>query len=90
MYQPNLQKAYDSLGQGYLIAARRSLAAGDKTKAKEYVLGIKDIINQVQARKKSYPPEVFSLWRDEPFLDVSLELKNSWAEAQELLKRVKS
>lgn len=89
-HQPNLQKAYESLAEGYLIAAKRCLEAGDKTKAKEYLLGIKDTINQVQTRKKSIPSEVLSLWRDEPLSVDSPVLQNSWSEAQELLKTVSS
>lgn len=85
-YQPNLQKAYNSLAEGYLVAARRSLNAGDPAKANEYLLGIRDIINQVQTRKKSYPADVFPLWKDEPVLDVSPELQTAWSQAQEMLK----
>ncbi|MCL4439666.1 MAG: O-antigen ligase family protein, partial [Firmicutes bacterium] len=85
-YHPNLLQAYESLSEGYLAAARSYLAAGDTARGRQYLFKVRAVVEQVRAKKGSYPPDVYSLWQDEPVLDVSQNLMSTLREADILLK----
>lgn len=85
-YHPNLIKAYENLAEGYVLAAKRHLSAGDKPKASQYLLKVQTLVENVKQKKRRYPPDVFSVWKDEPVLDVSQNIINTLQEAKNLLK----
>jgi len=84
-YHPNLLAAYENLAEIYLTAAMNALQTGEQAKAQMYLRKIPEVVQQVDAKSRSYSQDVLSLWKDEPVLKISDKLSRILEKSESLI-----